>query len=595
MAQVQPKYNRNQKDGFLAQFQQSLNTLNQLNGIIDKNTQDKTQFTVFVRQQLERIRVSIAQLIVRINELKTRLQNLQGQITQNNSGIQNKDAEIQQTKQQLEQLTRERDALTAQLAEATRNRDENANRLGALQANINQNETDLQNLNARNAELTNEINALRQDLGARGDVQAQHAQAIDQLRRENEAALNGQTQEHQQRILQLQEQINQRQAAIDANAQQIQQLQEQINQRQTALDANAQQIQQLQQDIVTRDQEITRLQNEGNQAAQGINQQLQQTTQELNNVQQTLQRIQIEKNNLIAENDDLIERIIAGTVAIQEATQRLRELTDENFYNQSRTGVTTDVDAIIQEIEGLIRDVSNSLQNGGPGGPSGNAGPRRFDENGRPLAGGVQGGPVRAPVRGILESIETGLPTSGFPQGPNASKKITIPGIREMTMGEFLNGIYKKANQANRPGNPSKYQKAYDSLQHNNDLKNNSLTADQITQIITDTLRSNGIEIKNGQLFGGKKTYKKYKNYNKMHNKSHNKHKRNTKKLKQRGGFLYGNKKTNASTASLTIPNKTPSTKTISTISTISSKTSSQKTNSNKNKNKKNKNTVRKR
>ena len=584
---VHPKYTRDQKNGFLDEFQQSLNTLNQINGIIDKNTQDKNQFSVFVRQQLERIRKSIANLIVQINELKTRLQNLQGQINQNNSGIQNKDAEIAQLKQQLNQLTGEKDVLTAQLAEANRLRDENANNVQGLQANINQMETNIANLTARNAELTNEVNQLTQQLNARGGIEAQNAEAIDKLRRENEAALNGQTQQHQQQILQLQEQINQRQAALDANAQQIQQLQQDITARQTALDANTQQIQQLQQDIAARDQEIARLQNAAATAAQDINQQLQQTRQELANAQQALQNIGAERDQLVAENDDLIDRIIAGTQAIQAATQRLRELTDEDFYKQSSAGVTTDVDAIIQEIEGLIRDVSNSLQNGGPGAPGG---PRRFDENGRPLAGGVQGGPVR----GILDSINTGQPTTGFTQGPNSSKKIVVPGMGEVTVSGFLNALHNKANQANRPGVESKYQLAYNSIQ--TALKNPFMSEAKITQLIGDTFRQYKIEIKNNQIFGGKKTYKKSPKKYKRNTK------KNTKKNKHVGGFLYGNKKTTASTGALTIPNKTPSTKTISTISSISSKTSSISNNSGKsqksrktiNKNK-NKNTSRKR
>jgi hypothetical protein len=594
MAQVQPKYNRDQKNGFLAQFQQSLNTLNQINGIIDKNTQDKNQFSVFVRQQLERIRASIAKLVVRINELKTRLQNLQGQITQNTSGIQNKDAEIVQIKQQLQQLTGERDALTAQLAEATRIRDENANNVQGLQANINQMETNIANLTAQNAALTNDVNQLTQQLNARGGIEAQNAQAIEQLRKENEAALNGQTQQHQQQILQLQEQINQRQVALDANAQQIQQLQQDIAARQTALDANTQQIQQLQQDIAARDQEIVRLQNEGNQAAQGVSQQLQQTTQELANVQQTLQNITSERDQLVAENDDLIERIIAGTLAIQQATQRLRELTDDEFYKQSSTRVTTDVDTIIQEIEGLIQEVSNSLQNG----PASRVLPQSPGGQGR-SSGGVSGGPGGVSQRpiGILESIESGKPATEI-HLPNGSALINISGMQPMTITEFMKQLHSKAERANRPGYPSKYQKAYDSIRNNSDLKNPFKPEGFLSQKISDTLRQYNIEIKNNKIFGGKKTHKthkKYKMYNKMHNKSHKKHQGYTKKLKQRGGFLYGNKKTNASTNLLTIPNKTPSTKTISTISTISTKTSPQKTNSNKNKNKKNKNTVRKR
>jgi hypothetical protein len=457
-------------------------------------------------------------------------------------------------------------------------------------------EAEVQRLTGENATLRNDIAQLNNDINNRGNAsEQQRAQEIEQLRRDNDAILQRQAQESAAQQQQLQQQIdanNQRIQDLEGQSQQsaaqIQQLQEQINQRQAALDANNQQIQQLQQEIAARDQRIQELEVQIN-----ANGNLQQN---LDAITQNLNQVQAERDGFVAENDDLIERIIAATGIIQNATQRLRELTDEQFYAQSKTGVQTDVNAIIQEIENLIQSISNSLQNGpasralpppgaprGQGGPGPQGGPRRFDENGRPLAGGISGGPV-----GILESISTGQPATEIPQrqGPNGAKKITIPGIKEMTLTDFINGLHRKAEQANRPGAASKYQKAYDSLQSNNELKNNSLTPVQITQIITDTLRSNGIEIKNGQLFGGKKMQKTQKKY-KMRKSYNNKHKKHTKKIKQRGGFLYGDKKT-TSTVSLTNSSKTAST------NTISSSSKSQKSN-NKNKNKnKNKNTVKK-
>jgi len=566
----QPKYDRGQKDGFLAQFQQSLDTLNQINAVIDKNSQDKQQFSAFVKDQLAKISAKVGILIQRIDELKAKLVDLEGQINQNNGGIQNKDAEIVN-------LIIERDSLTAQLTEALRLRDESRNIASALQTTIDQHETEINRLTGENATLRNDINQLNNDINNRGvAAEQQRAQEIEQLRRDNDAILQRQAQEGLAQQQQLQQQIdanNQRIQELEQQAQQsaaqIQQLQEQLNQRQAALDANVQRIQELEQGIAERDQRIQQLTDEARQGYGDLQQRFDRVTQEL-------ERSQMERNGLVEENDDLIDRIVQATLVIQNATQRLRELTDEQFYIQNRGGVQTDVDAIIQQIEGLIQSISSALNpvgsRGAPPPPSGNQGRS---------SGGVN---FQRPV-GVLESLSTGQPVNVNlqRQSQNGAKKITIPGIKEMTFSDFMNGLHRKAEQANRSGFPSKYQTAYDSLQNNNDLKNTPLTPNQITQIITNTLNANNIVIKNGQLFGGKKTQKKYK-MRKSYNKQ-KKHQRYTKKIKQRGGFLYGDKKT-TSTKSLTNSSKTAST------NTISSSTKSQKSNSNKNK--KNKNTLRK-
>ena len=257
---AQPKYDRNQKDGFLAQFQQSLNTLNHLNDIIDENTQDKMEFSAFVKSQLDRIKGKIAALIQKINELKIKVGTLQDQINQNNGGIQGKDAEIAD-------LTRQRDALTAQLTEANRLRVENETRANALQATIDQMEAEVQRLTGENATLRNDIAQLNNDINNRGNAaEQQRAQEIEQLRRDNDAILQRQAQESAAQQQQLQQQIdanNQRIQDLEGQSQQsaaqLQQLQEQINQRQAAIDANNQQIQQLQQEIAARDQRIQEL------------------------------------------------------------------------------------------------------------------------------------------------------------------------------------------------------------------------------------------------------------------------------------------------------------------------------------------------
>jgi uncharacterized coiled-coil DUF342 family protein len=455
---AQPKYTRQQKDGFLAQFQQSLNSLNNLNDIINENTQDKQQFTTFVKEQLARVRTKIGALIQRINELKAKLVTLQDQINQNNGGIQNKDAEIAD-------LTRQRNEINVQLTEATRLRDENMNRANALQSDIDQREAEIQRLTAENATLRNDIAQLNNDINNRGNAaEQQRAQEIEQLRQDNAAILQRQAQESTTQQQQLQQQIDANNTRIQdleqqlqARVQDVQQLQEQINQRQSALDANIARIQELEQGISERDQRIQQLTEQARQAYGDLQQRLDTATQNLN-------QIQSERDGLVSENDDLIERIVAATGIIQNATQRLRELTDEQFYVQSKTGVQTDVEAILQELEVLIQSISNALQSG----PASRIlPPPQGLPQGRPPVGN-SGGP--APV-GILESISSGKPATEVPI-PNGSKQVTLSGIKSMPLSEFMNGLHRKANQANRPGVISKYQKAYDSLQQNNELKN---------------------------------------------------------------------------------------------------------------------------
>ena len=121
---------------------------------------------------------------------------------------------------------------------------------------------------------------------------------------------------------------------------------------------------------------------------------------------------------------------------------------------------------------------------------------------------------------------------------------------------------------------------------------NSNITDDELGTAISNALRSYAIDINNGSVRGGKSgTHKKYK-------KGVKKTKISTKKLrhksaKQKGGFLYGNKKT-TSTLPLTVSNKTPSTQPSTKTQSTSNSSKSQKSHSNKTINKnKNKRTQR--
>jgi chromosome segregation ATPase len=545
----------NDRNRFLAEFQESLNRLSQLNNIVKKNTDNKRKFSSFVIGELEKIKQRIAAIVVKINELKSRLDDLQGQVVQNNNGIQSKDSEISQLKQQLDQLTREKDSLNMQLVEANRLRDENVNKAQGLQTVIDQKEVEIQNLTAQNSSLSNEVNALKQDLTSRGDVQAQHAQAIEQLRKENEAALNNQGQQNQVQIQQLQQQIAEKEQQLQTNIGQIQQLQQQIVEKDQQLQTNVGQIQQLQEQIALKDQEIARLQSDASNSSQTLNAELEQIKQELNNTKLALQNGQAEKAQLIAENDDLIERIKAATITINEATQHLRELTDEDFYNKS----TTDVSELIAQIEQLLQNISNAIQTG------------------QTSSQQVQVGPNRQTRMGQL------------------NRDVMING-NPMNIENLLNQLKNKSDsEARNTGRKeNKYTLANNYIKNYLD-KNQNISNEDLNNMVRTALLTNGIGINNGSVRGGKKTHKKYKL-----RKSYNKTKRHVKKMngrsyKQSGGFLYGSKKT-SSTNSLTIPNsnsnKTPSTKTIS----VSSKTNSSSNKSQKPHTKnKNKNTSKKR
>ena len=109
-----------------------------------------------------------------------------------------------------------------------------------------------------------------------------------------------------------------------------------------------------------------------------------------------------------------------------------------------------------------------------------------------------------------------------------------------------------------------------------------NITNEELGRDISNALRAYAIDINGQNVRGGKNgTYKKGKGVMK-------KNKISTKKLrhkshKQKGGFLYGNKKT-SSTIPLTISNKTPSTQPSTKTQTTSNSSKSKNKNTNKNK-----------
>jgi chromosome segregation ATPase len=100
---------------FIQEFERSLAKLNQLNEIIQKNTQDKKAFSDMIIAKLGEINNKIKDIAGKIRDFKNQVDGLQSQVQKNTSGISDKDKQIQQLKQQLQTITTEKNNLQKQL------------------------------------------------------------------------------------------------------------------------------------------------------------------------------------------------------------------------------------------------------------------------------------------------------------------------------------------------------------------------------------------------------------------------------------------------------------------------------------------------
>lgn len=310
---------------FKQKFDESLQRLGQINSAIDDNIKSKQEFSNQVVSRLKGINNKIRQLADSIKGLKNDLTNLQTQVATNNTGIQNKDAEMQQLKTQIEQLTNEKAAAINELEQL---KSQYMADTQDFQKRIDECEANLRALTEQNTAISAERDGLRNELQSKGDLASTHAGEIQKL-----------TDQHNEQLLQREEQLKLQQEEVSTK------------------------MKQLQDEIATKDAELTKATDEFNSKASDLTQQINALTQQNQEKEQTIQQLQDQLNNLKAENEDLTQRIIAATVAIMEATNRLQELNNPASFDQAG------LDSAFAEVESSIQEISNAIQ-----GNSGNSG-----------------------------------------------------------------------------------------------------------------------------------------------------------------------------------------------------------------------------
>jgi len=273
----------------------------------------------------------------------------------------------------------------------------------------------------------------------------------------------------------------------------------------------------LQKQIADKDKQISDHQS----SAANAQQQQQQNASAIAEVNNKLAQLEQDRNSLQKQNDDLVQRIIAATNAINSATTQLEELTNENFYNKSNQ----DVSKIIDEIEASLQEISNSIQ--------GTSNPQAIS----------QGGPPQIPPR---EQQNLNL------------NQVSIRGYTLQTLKAALKT--RSSKESDVRGN--KYNQAV--LEIENflaSLDRAKATNNSVKLAIENILNNKGIRFgSNGAVMGG---------YNKT-NKKHKKQVKSTRK--QRGGFLYGKYKNTSSKCKNTQKNTTSLVNSTSSYNTTSKK-----------------------
>jgi chromosome segregation ATPase len=418
-----------QNQQFLQDFQNSMNTLNGMNQKIQDSLRQKQEFSDRLVARLRDINVRIKDLAGQIGQLRANLDALQGQVTNNTGSINGKDRQIAELTRRITDLEAERKQFATQLYDIQK---KNGEEQGVLQQQINNAEAQIRKLTGENAALQNQANALTKELASRGDLQGQHA---EELRKQTE---------------EFQQQFEKQEAA---NKLQIDALMKMIGDGDTRINA-------LQKELQARTDEV-----EGH--VKNINETQAKTQAEIAQLNQQIV-------DLRTENDDLIQRIIAATQAIRQATENLELLT-----KSVPDGATEDVvNKLFDEIQKSIQNISGMLQ-GNASAAAASAPALNLDEVIEIPQVGMP--PIRSEVRNILQELDRKSSQSGNVQKYiNALQQLREPGVTAADIARILrsNNIDYKNNRIMGGKNSKKYRKKQKGgFRYNNHSKRRSISS----------------------------------------------------------------------------------------------------------------------
>jgi predicted nucleic acid-binding Zn-ribbon protein len=298
---------------FLEQFQRNLSSLTQIKTAIEKNIQDRKQFTNTIITRLSQINEKITSLTTKIKELKTLADQLKTQVDNNNSNIGQKQSQLDALNARIQQLEQEKQDLNQKLQQL---QEKCASEIQSLQVQIDNREVQIQKLNAENDSLKQRIKALSDELKNTGDLGTKSAADLTSQAEQFKAEMD---------------------ALINKNAQEIEQLKNIINQK---------------------DQQINQIQSELAQANEEKRKQTEIISQTQNQATSSSQTLQQQIDSLKAENADLISRLRTANEAILEAVQSLSVLSNEAVDQENNVNV----ERAFQAVEQSLMEINNAIQ-----------------------------------------------------------------------------------------------------------------------------------------------------------------------------------------------------------------------------------------
>jgi len=427
-----------ENQAFLQEFQGNMQRLSQINGIIQKNIQDRKDFSGYIIEKLGTINQSIVALAGKIKALKNLVDQLQTTVNTNSGNIEQKDQEIAALRAQIQKLLEDQEALKQQYdALQKKCRDDLANN----QQQISDLTAQIQKCNADNEALRDRIQILEDELKNTGIEGTKNVEALKKQADEFKKIVDDLTAENNKKITALNE-------AIQAKNEENVRISDTLRQAEANYQATK--------------EELDRVKA---------------------NAQAGEQELQKSITDLTAENTALIARLKDANIAIVNALTLLDQLTDESLNRDN----IQNVNAALQQIERSLEEINRALQ-------------------GQTISS------ASSSATGVMNKI-------------NGSDVVRVMDIA----GNEINLLYKDiisklTERASKSGISPKYENALREIKANNNIAEIPLI-----------LRKNGVEVKNGQIFGGKK----YRNYKKT--KKCKKSIKNKKTKKQRGGFLYKN------------------------------------------------------
>jgi chromosome segregation ATPase len=412
-----------QSQQFLDDFQVKMDRLAKIRRDIQSSVQFKEEFTNQLKARLGDINNKIKQLSGLINELKTKATDLETRLNTNVTSITDKEAELKKLNDQITVLTNEKNELVTKLAQ----QEETARtEMARLQGIIDQSEAKLRELSQQKETLENESQALKTELQNKGDQQSAHGEAIKELTEKSQKQL-------QEQEANLMKKITDCEGKISVLEQQIRDKEMEMAEKQKLMDDATGQAQT---------------------SAQGLQQEI---------------------NALKLENDNLIQRIIAATQAINEANDELQNIVNTAPNAKTKEEVDILLNEITQQIEQSIENIGRAAQGQQP------------IPRGQPAA--------TAKIPNIDPATNIKIMDIG------TQSESTIP------FGSLIDLISRKISQIKNENESKKYKDALGQLR----------TITDVSQI-PGILNSNGVRFKNNSIMGGRKT---------------------RKNRKQKGGFTY--------------------------------------------------------